>query len=961
MNNYSREYFQEITDEYIRDIDIFIYDLNVDYSSIVDELYSKFENKQEIFKVNSVKDIPFNLRKFYEEYGFFIFKNKIYSVSEVSNKTLESIKECMQDRLQDFIQRESHNLESFDLDIDEVFKEFQVSKEKISLMELEELKELNINMYKNLLKSKLILNICSEPMKLKSRKKVKGIYEVSSEIFSFVPIYGKSGEAFTSKFFEAKKEKGIIKIKADIKDIEGKMYFEYAFSFSEIVKNPIKDTDLYASAWMDNPRNKKKRTFYCKKDVRYVPLKIRKIFTEDRAKYDNLEGLDFMFEFEDFILTSSIENYLGYSIKDINELLRTPGTEEQIFLQNWSQASRKKPFGGSGLTFHDKYYISEHVMKTNSKLGEFKEYEQCDINDKKAFKAGIMKRAKTSTAENGVNFNKIMLRKPNVDTVNLYVFKNSEEEYPVDIVESVKSFMQSPVETVKVNANDDIVRKVEKYNLLKAKSKTEKGLTDKQQQELENTILGINLTLENQRKSIEKELKKANEESIVRQIDDNTYEIDIVDGNGDEKPLLFKLHIIDDEDALDTTDSLETPEERLELILDAIGGEFEENSIALIELENLDSPKDAKSIIRKALNLAGVTNQFINPLDEVSLQSNYNTENKVIIDYDFEKDEFEYEECNLLQDSLLNSYSNKVRKAILDMMSDFGFTDSTFAYNEYTCYSFGVIDYLSYSKSMSKFESDELDEEGVDEASLNTVIEKEGVYIPVVVKMTDETILAKMLFENRENEFSEWVHISKLPQLLNLFKTKSGSADVIEKLSLNRKIKLSDAFEKVANFIDKEEEENKILILSHKNCGKTEYVKYKNIFKDMKDMTVVFTENEDTHYSLINPKESIEDFVAFTLPNSFFYKTNENIYKSVGLKPFGIQMTQYGYSRVIPTNSFKCRKIFKVEVLQNNTRFDNEILSYLICNTSKSLTTNRSLSSDILTEHIYSSISKHLK
>lgn len=962
MNYYTREYIHEIKDEYIKNTEIFIYDLNVDYSNMVEELYSAFEDRKSIFKINAIRDIPSNLRKLYPEYGFFVHRNKVYSISKISDETLESIKESLRLRMAEFIDREAENLKSLNLNLESLFSETEIKEKKTSLYELEELKELNINIYKNLLKSKVISNICLEPMELKYRKKVDGNYQVFTENFDFLPIHGKNGEAFASKFFEAKKEKGIVKIKADIKEENDKMYFEYTLSFSEIVKHPIKDTDLYASAWKDNPKFRKQRTFYCKKDNGYVPVKIRKVYSIDKTKYEDVEELDFMFEFDDFLLSSEIEYYLGYSIKELNEMLKTPGTENQIFLQNWSQASRQKPFGGSGLTFHDKYYISEHILKTNKGLGEFREYEQCDINNKKAFKAGVMKREKTSTCENGVDFERVMLRKPNVDKVNIYVFKNSEEGYSVDIAECVKSFIKSPVNTVKVNLNEDILLKVEKYNLLK--SKIESGIeavSEKDKKEFNNTIKSINTLLEKQNKGLEKEREKVLKESIVKEIDENTYETNIVDSEGKVKSLLLKLHIIDDEDALDESDSQETVEERLEVIKDAIGGEFEENSMALIELENLDSQRDAKSIIRKALNSVGVINQFINPNEDAALLNFKVPPNKIIVGYDFEKDELKYEECNLLQDKLSNSYSNKVRKAMLDMLSDFGFTDSTFAFNEYTCYSFGVIDFSSYTKSINIIDNDELNEEGIDELIQDNIIEKEGVYIPAVVKMTDDNILVKLLVENSTEDFSKWIHISEFPKILNLFKIKSSNLSIFEKFALSKRTKLSDSFKKVSDFITEDDASNKILLLSHKNCGKLDYSNYKNIFKDIEDVTLIFTENEDTHYSLINPEANIEDFVAFTLPDNYLYKVDENTYKCVGLKPFGIQMIQHGHSRVIPTNSFKCRRLFKIEILKNKTRFNNEALSYLVYKTRTSLTTNRSLSSDILTEHIYSSIGKHLK
>lgn len=60
-----------------------------------------------------------------------------------------------------------------------------------------------------------------------------------------------------------------------------------------------------------------------------------------------------------------------------------------------------------------------------------------------------------------------------------------------------------------------------------------------------------------------------------------------------------------------------------------------------------------------------------------------------------------------------------------------------------------------------------------------------------------------------------------------------------------------------------------------------------------------------------------------------------------------------------PNTKFKCRKLFKVEILNNNTSFSNEELASIMGNLRSSLTSSVSLNLDILTEHAYSALNKH--
>lgn len=957
------EYVHEIKEEYLKNSEIFVYYLDIDYSEIIDVLYEVFAEEKTKFKINSIRDIPYNLKKVYPEYGFFVDKNKIYSVSELSEDTLSSMIDSLKDKLIRFINDEHENLKNLDLNIDDIFKDNKLTCEKKTIYELNDLRTDKKLLYKNILKAKNVVNICSKPIVIPYRVKVNKSkdYKVMSREFTFTPIHGRSGEVFSSEFFEAKNEKGVMKIKIDVKEEGEKLLFEYTMSFSEIIKHPVKYSDLYANAWKDKPKHKK-RTFYSRVEDRYIPLNIKRVYNRDKEKYPELSEFSFMFEYNDFLISSEIEHYLGYNLEDINQLLLSEGTENKVFLQNWSQASRKKPFGGGGLTFHDKYCLSKHILSTNNGLSEFKSYPQCEINNKKAFKSGIMKREKSATTDNGVILENIMLKKTDVKEINLYIFKDSTKENAVDIVNCVKSVLISPEKTIKASLSNTIISKVDKYKLAKSKVESE-DMPD------EETIGKMNKAKDDVIKNIEAQNKNIQQEKIKNEnsrgckfIDKNKYLMNIVDVNGENRDLLLNIHIIDDEDALDETYSTESVEERLSVIKKAIGGDFKENSMAIIELDKLDENNksvDSKSIIRKALNSVGVVNQFINPIENEAVVSSYLSTGVEIVDYDFENDEFKYEEIPYLQKDEDNKYCNKVRKAILDLFNDFGFTDSTFAFNEYTLYSFGVINHsgkIDYSKTSNE---DLDDDEDIEEVIEEVVIDKEGIYIPVITKMTDDNILVRLILDNPTDEFDKWVHISKLPELLFKLRSQLSKVSSIERFNLSQYTTLSSSFEKIAKFIEDDNTDNKIVLLSHKNCGKLDFDAYKSIFKKVLNCTTIFTEIENTNYSLMKDTVSIEGFETFTLPNNFLYKVDENIYKSIGLKPFGIKMLECGYSKVNPLNNFKCRKIFKIEILNNKTMLNNELLSYLIFKTRTSLTTNIPLNLDILTEHIYSSINKH--
>lgn len=642
-------------------------------------------------------------------------------------------------------------------------------------------------------------------------------------------------------------------------------------------------------------------------------------------------------------------------------MLQTDGTENKIFLQNWSQADRPKPFKGSGLTYHDKYYISEHIKNSNINLGEFKKYKRCSINDgRKAYSLGLAKSASSATKDNGITFEKTMLRNPNIKDINFYIFKNSEEKYEIDIVECVRSMFFSPEKTIKTNINDNILKNVEKYTLLKEDLKNDNLLNDKKKnkiiKDLNTLELKIKKDINSQIKNIETEKTKLSK--ISNSIEDMDYTFNIISEDGKSKELNIHLHVIDSDEALEQYLKGESVEDRIEKIEYAIGGKFKENSVALVELENLGKINDAKSIIRQSLNSMGVINQFVNPMKFEGTTKN--ASNDVIVDYDFEKNIFKYEHFEYFQNKQVNEYSNKVRKSVLELLVDFGLTDSSFSLGENTLYSFGILNISNYNRLKSaKKNTDELDEEDISNNEDNFLINKDGLYIPILCKMTDETIETKILLDAPYEDFDKWQHVSRLPHMLNKLKEYTKNPYFMEEINLNKEIQLSEAFLKVSNFIDNEKEPNKILLLSNINCGKLEHDTYKNIFsKNLSNTSLVFLEAEDTHYSIINEKSSDDNLVAFSQPSNFLYKVSDNIFKTVGQKPFGITATEQGFSRMIPSTQFKSRKLFKIEVISNTTNLDNEKLSYLIHRTRTSLTTNIHLNLDILTEYIYSSLKK---
>lgn len=980
QGSYVVEYMQEITPAFIKDTTIYVYELNIDFNEIMQEIYSKYKVKQSLYKVNSLEKIPSNITKLYDEYGFYIRKNKIYSLSKSIDETITSIVDILEERIYSFIDREIENLEPLEITIEDVFNNIEISQSEVSLTELEYLKEEDENLFKNLLKAKFTLNTCSKPFKIPYRVSDKGAeafildkknnkHAVSYRELNFIPIYGKSGEMFSDEFIENKKGKAVIKLKADVIKKKESLFFKYTMIFSEIIKNPVEYTDLFAKAWKDyhtlcpGIKNREKRTFYFRKKQGYVPIKLRRVYSRDSNDSEFYKDLKFTYEHEDFDLMSQIEKVFGYDLKKINDILQTEGTESKIFLQNWSKASREKVFKGSGLTYHDKYYIAQHIKETNIYLKDFKKYRPIAIKDTKyAQKLGISKSGSTATKDNGVVFEKTMLRNPNTKDINLYIFKDSTQEYDVDIVDCVKSMFFSPESTIKANLNNSILHKIERYNLLNEELQNNEKLKDS---EIEDKIKKINAleldiqkTITLQVKNIESEKNKLSK--LKNSMEDLDYKFKVIDSDGKKKEINIHLNIIDSEEVLEQYLKGESVEDRIEVIKESVGGAFKENAIALIELENLGNENDAKAIIRESFNSMGIINQFINPM---SFQYSNNNSNKVIIDYDFKNKVFEYEDFKYLQDEKVNEYSNKVRKAILDLLVDIGFTDSTFSLNENNMYSFGILDLSNYRQLKNVINiDDELDEEDIDEKEKILSIEEDGIYIPIICRMNDKTIETKILLDNVENNnFNTWQHISKLPQILNNLKEESKDCDFLEESNLDKKIKLSEVFYKVANFIDNEQEDNKILLLSNTNCGKLNHQTYKNIFTSIiKNTSLIFLDVEDTHYSIINQDMTDEEtgLVSFSQPANFLYQVDENTFKAIGQKPKGIKANQFLYSRMNPSTQFKCRKLFTIEILSNKTNLKNEELAYLTHRTRTSLTTEIHLNIDILTEYIYSSLKK---
>lgn len=337
MEKYAIEYIQEIKPEYISDVKVYIYELNINYFNTIEELKEKFKTKKEFYKINSLEKVPYNLRKFYDEYGFYIDKNKIYSVTPILDSTIESITDTVGERITAFIDRESENLESLDLDLENLFEGIEVNKYEVSLFDLEYLKEENEKLFNNLLKSKFTLNTCFKSFNIpyliedangdiikkgKSGQKDK-IYKKVNKELQFMPIYGKSGEMFTSEFIEDKAGKAVLKLKADVVKKGDKLFFKYTMIFSELIKNPVEYRDLFSDAWKDYSElingkiPRKQRTFYLKNDNGFVPIKLRRVYTLDYSRLENHEDLKFTYEFEDADLSSKIEEVFGYDLKEM--------------------------------------------------------------------------------------------------------------------------------------------------------------------------------------------------------------------------------------------------------------------------------------------------------------------------------------------------------------------------------------------------------------------------------------------------------------------------------------------------------------------------------------------------------------------------------------------------------------------------------------------------------------------
>lgn len=730
----------EITDEYLTSSNFIRYKFNSSFEEIIDKLYTwaKNNNFKDDWKIKNMFSIPYKVSQF-EPWSFLDFNNgSFYTHGELSKGSLEKIKYMLLGNVYGFIKENN-----IDLDITENYDYTQ------SVVTVNEIKE-----HEKLVKAKAILDICSKPFTYDNKEykflpchNPNGGLEAVSEVIRYVveDEYYDNGKL--------KNKGGTYKISFVIKPnlvIYGeKMYFEPDIIIRRYIDKAIKSESLGTQF-----RRKKviniKHTLYIKKDDRYLTIRIVK---NDNYDENNENSYPIKFYYEDFVLEKCLFTKEQIKLKHVTQVLTQKTENDEILLGYHTSMNDDISTGiGSGAHVNDKLLIHKHILNCCQGIRHLEPFKCVSIKYEDYHKFGE-KRKITSVAidEGKIDFNKVRIKK-DIDNLNLYIFK-TEPKLPKEIQKDASNVKMDDVivdikinEEVALDINGDASKDKKTLNITKYIDEFFEYPTIILD-DIENTNF---FKEETKIKRIDKNNKKLESlnksKSLTTKIDEATYLLHL-----QNKDVYLNIVEVMDKDITSRKKSEnETALDRANIIKHNMG-EFEDNSIVLVELKKEHERIDSKSIVRDALNKLGVVNQFIIPVGSTS------------------------------------KMNNKTRASLLDLFNDFGFTNANIRLNDKVIYSSGYIDLNPDSNEIYK------------------EIYKGKQVISFVIRMDDDTIEVRPVLEQYEGE---WFHISEINNILYKIKKQRGtSLDILFRED-------EEILGEIRNIID-EDERKKIVIASH--------------------------------------------------------------------------------------------------------------------------------------------------
>lgn len=769
----------EITDKYLSSSNFIRYKFNSSFEEIINQLYNWAKNNKfkEDWKIKNMFSIPYKVSQF-EPWSFLDFNDgSFYTHGELSRGSLEKIKYMLLGNVYGFIKENN-----IDLNIIENYDYAQ------SVVTVNEIKE-----HEKLVKAKAILDICSKPF-IYDNKEYKflpchnpnGGLEAVSEVIKYVveDEYDDNGKL--------KNKGGTYKVSFVIKPnlvIYGeKMYFEPDIIIRRYIDKAIKAESL-GTQFRRNRVINIKHTLYIKKDDRYLTIRIVK---NDNYDENNENSYPIKFYYKDFVLEKCLFTKEQIKLKHVTQVLTQKIENDEILLGYHTSMNDDISTGiGSGAHVNDKLLIHKHILNCCSGIQHLEPFKCVSIKYDDYHKFGEKSKITSVAIDEGkIDFNKVRIKK-DIDNLNLYIFK-SEQKLSEEVLQGVSNINNNETkvkinEEVAADINGDTSKEKKTLNITKYIDEFFEYPTIILD-DIENTSFAKEETkikkIDKNNKKLES-LKKS--KSLTTKIDEATYLLHL-----QNKDMSLNIVEIMDKDITSRKKSEnETAIDRANIIKHNLG-EFEDNSIVLVELERRNERIDAKGILRDALNKLGVVNQFIIPVGSTS------------------------------------KMNNKTRASLLDLFNDFGFTNANIKLNDKVIYSFGYIDLNPDSNEI--YEEKIIDEE----------IDKGKQVISFVIRMDDDTIEVRPVLEQYEGE---WFHISEINNILYKIKKQRGTSLDISFMEDE------EILEEIRNIID-EDERDKIVIASHQLKIDEELTT--KLFSTLKNASVVQTSISRTEVAQIN-------------------------------------------------------------------------------------------------------------